>query len=309
MGLGLLCPGQGSQHPAMFEPFIGGPGASGGLSLIGEHLDVQAADLAPEIAISIAIQRNRIAQVLIVGAAQMWWHALSAHLPDPVVILGYSVGEVSAHCISGSIAASDALRVAASRASAMDECVRTPQAMLALPHTRRVAAEEMAARHALHIAIRNGPSHHVLGGLRENVDRAFDAAEAVSADPRLLPVEVASHTPLMADAVGSFRYALRSVQVSRPKFTVLAGINASIVRTSDEVTDTLSRQLAMTLEWQRCLEIAVERGVTCFLELGPGRALSRIAAELFPEIPAHAAEEFRSVEGIARWVNRRVDAA
>jgi [acyl-carrier-protein] S-malonyltransferase len=293
----------------MFERFYGEPRASDGLSLIAEHLEVTAADLAPTVAASINIQRNRIAQVLIVGAAQLWWRALSPLLPDPLVILGYSVGELSAHAISGSIAASDALRLASSRASAMDECVRAPQAMLALPHTRRVAAEEMAAAHGLHIAIRNGPSHHVLGGLREYVIRAFEAAEAVSADPRLLPVEIASHTPLMLDAVGPFQHALRSVHVAKPQVTVLAGIDASVVRTPDEVTDTLARQLAITLEWQRCLEIAVERGVTCFLELGPGRALSRMAAELFPEIPSHAAEEFQSVEGLARWVNRRLDAA
>ena len=40
------------------------------------------------------------------------------------------------------------------------------------------------------------------------------------------------------------------------------------------------------------------------LELGPGIALSRMARQRWPEIPARSAEEFHSLRGVVEWVGR-----
>jgi [acyl-carrier-protein] S-malonyltransferase len=41
------------------------------------------------------------------------------------------------------------------------------------------------------------------------------------------------------------------------------------------------------------------------LELGPGRALSRMARERFDDVEARAVEEFSSAAAVAQWVERR----
>ena len=43
-------------------------------------------------------------------------------------------------------------------------------------------------------------------------------------------------------------------------------------------------------------------GCTVFLELGPGGALTRMAAEVVPAACGRSVADFRTVAGIARWV-------
>jgi [acyl-carrier-protein] S-malonyltransferase len=105
----------------------------------------------------------------------------------------------------------------------------------------------------------------------------------------------------MADAVSPMRQALDAAHIKAPEITMLASIDASRPQTARDISSCLSLQLAQTLEWHRCLEIAVERGVTCFFELGAGRALTRMVGELFPDIPARAADDFQTLDGVAKW--------
>ncbi len=46
------------------------------------------------------------------------------------------------------------------------------------------------------------------------------------------------------------------------------------------------------------------RGVACVLEIGAGPALARLWNARYPEVPARAADEFRSAQAIAQWIVR-----
>jgi len=39
------------------------------------------------------------------------------------------------------------------------------------------------------------------------------------------------------------------------------------------------------------------------LEIGPGNALAKLFGELAPAIPVRASDDFRSVDGIVRWLD------
>ena len=56
--------------------------------------------------------------------------------------------------------------------------------------------------------------------------------------------------------------------------TLLSGIDGSAVLDIGSGADELARQLSATVRWDICLDAAVERGATRFLEPGPGRALA-----------------------------------
>ena len=66
----------------------------------------------------------------------------------------------------------------------------------------------------------------------------------------------------------------------------------------------LAAQVSRTLDWAASLRACAEAGATRFLELGPGAALSRMAAAL-PERPAaRSIEDFRTSDGIRDWLAR-----
>ncbi len=69
---------------------------------------------------------------------------------------------------------------------------------------------------------------------------------------------------------------------------------------------TLAKQLSATINWQSCLETALEMGCRVFLELGPGSGLARMVRDTHPEVAARSVEEFRRLEGVADWVMKQV---
>jgi [acyl-carrier-protein] S-malonyltransferase len=110
MSLALLCPGQGAQHPAMFDRVGDNAAARDVLDGVSEVLgqDVLAAARAEERF------DNALAQPLLCAASLAHWQALRAQLPTPGMVAGYSIGELAAHAIAGSIDTRSCLALARS---------------------------------------------------------------------------------------------------------------------------------------------------------------------------------------------------
>ncbi|HEX9052226.1 MAG TPA: acyltransferase domain-containing protein [Anaeromyxobacter sp.] len=167
-------------------------------------------------------------------------------------------------------------------------------------------AEALARGAGAEVAIVNAPDQLIVGGPDAALRAVARGAEAAGARVQRLCVDVPAHTPALASAVGPFAEALAASALRDPAVPVLAGISAEPVRDRAAAIAALSRQLAERVEWGRCLAAAAEMGCTVFLELGPGSALSRMVAEGLPGAEARSADEFRTVEGVARWVAARL---
>nr|WP_315250212.1 acyltransferase domain-containing protein [uncultured Duganella sp.] len=299
----LLCPGQGDQHPEMFK--LARTSAAGN-AMADRLLNGRESVLA-----SGDIYANRSAQPLIVAATLSMWEALREQAPPPALVAGYSVGELAAYGVAGAIVPEQAVALAARRAQSMDDCANAApgQAMLAITGLTLAAASQLAEQYGYCISIETGEDTCIAGGPAAHAERLQQAIEAAGARSRPLPVEVASHTPYMQDAVAPFAQALRATPFQPPQAPVLAGIDAAAVRDQPRAVDTLSRQLAESIRWLACMDAAAEAGITVALELGPGSALSRMLQNRHPHINTRSVADFRTLEGIRKWLERAADDA
>ena len=87
-----------------------------------------------------------------------------------------------------------------------------------------------------------------------------------------------------------------------PAVPVPAGVHGMPIYTRADAIEVLSRQISTAIDWSACLRTLTELGCTALLELGPGMALSRMAREAFPDLPARSVVEFRSLPGVVGWV-------
>ncbi|MEN5264592.1 malonate decarboxylase subunit epsilon [Stenotrophomonas sp. TWI587] len=300
MSLVLLCPGQGGQHPAMFERVRGNPLAQPVLDLAGELLGTPV----EQIAADTTRFRNALAQPLVCTAALAHWAALRNALPAITAVAGYSAGELAAHAVAGSVNTATCLRLARKRARLMDAATPDDAGLLAVIGLDDVRIARLCAAHGIFLAIVNGPDHVVLGGGRSALEAASAEAAASGARVVSLPVCVPAHTPLLTVAAQGFEDLLHSVALRAPQLRLLAGIDGRLVGDVERVVATLSAQIAQPLQWQTVLQQAVERGGRVFLELGPGAALSRRARELHPQLEARSVEDFQTLEGVLEWVDR-----
>ncbi|MGA0532945.1 ACP S-malonyltransferase [Hansschlegelia sp. KR7-227] len=305
MTLAILCAGQGAQHPDMFERLAAEEAARPTLAEISLRtgLDVMSGRIAapPE-----ALTENRVAQLLVVGHAVATFAALSANGIEASVCAGYSAGEIAAHACAGAFPEGRALAVVARRAACMDAaCAGRPrQGMVAAIGLSVADAERLADETGVFVAIVNGPDHVVIGGAADDVERFAVEAELRARHVRRLGVRVASHTPLLAAAGPPFAEAIRASGWRPPVATVLAGIDGRALRSVEDAAHYLSIQLHDRLDWARCLASVLEYGATATLEIGSGRALTRMVEEAYPDVPARAFEDFRSAAGAAAWARR-----
>ncbi len=303
--LAILCPGQGSQHPAMFNLIrsLAQPPAAPDLAalenLLGRPLDALLADLH-------ALYANRSAQPLVVAATLAVWEALRPALPPVDVVAGYSVGELSAYAVAGSLGADEAVALASRRAACMDAASAGSEAqgLLALSGLTPTDAGDALSAHGLHLAIENGADAFIVGGGASGLTAFAGWAAAAGAHVTPLPVGVASHTPLMQTAAEAFSGDLQESALRDPALPVLAGVSGDRVTSRAGAITALTRQMTQTVRWADCMDALAEAGVSVALELGPGVTLTRMLRERHPQIEVRSICNFRSVRGTIDWVAR-----
>lgn len=273
--------------------------------------DAAAAALLDDCGLSVAdpatMFDNRVAQPAIVGATLAMWEALRHRVPAPSLVAGYSVGELSAYGVAGALAPADAVALAAVRAILMTGAVTDPQALVAISGISPERARAFAAAAGFAIAIVTGMDSCIAGGRQADLAPLDQAVSAAGGRLQRLPVGIASHTPLMASAVGPFAEALLATPFHQPACPVLSGIGADAVADKARAIDTLSRQLSETIVWNDCMDAAAEAGMTVALELGPGAALARMLQARHPHIACRSVADFRSLDGIVAWLERQGD--
>lgn len=297
--LGILCSGQGMQEAAALTALCAADAAAANVvQRISARLGRDLTDEAPDLF------ANAWAQPWIFTYQAAAWAALAPHLPRPRAVAGYSLGEMAAYVCAGALDPVEGAALTRRRAELMDQASPTAGGLIAargLPASRIPA---LCVEFGLHVAIINGPDRLVVGGAVAALPGFADAVARLGGQTTPLNVRVASHTPFMQPAVAPFANELAASGLAAPAVPVVAGVDAAPVYGRERAIATLSRQLAEPVRWADCLETLAEMGCTVFLELGPGSALARMAAERFPDLPARALADFRSPAAAAAWAVR-----
>jgi [acyl-carrier-protein] S-malonyltransferase len=252
---------------------------------------------------------NRMAQPLIVAATLAAWEALRNDAPAPALVAGYSIGELAAYGVAGSLAPHAVVKVAAARALLMDACLQTTprQALVAISGLPIRTVAEVLRQHDFNVAIENGEDSLIAGGFFDQLDQFQRTIHSAGGRTSVLPVAVASHTPLMRAAVAPFAALLQQQRFLDPHIPVLSGITAEPIDRAGKAIEHLSRQIAQTIVWKDCMDACAEAGVTVALELGPGAALSRMLQARHPQIMCRSVADFRSLDGVRNWLVRHVE--
>jgi [acyl-carrier-protein] S-malonyltransferase len=125
----------------------------------------------------------------------------------------------------------------------------------------------------------NCPGQIVISGESSKVAKAVDAAKAAGTFRMVVPLKVAGayHSRLMEPAREQFETFLQGIGVREPELTVLSNTTGKAVRTPDEIRTALTRQVVSSVLWEDCMREAAGRGVTNFIECGPGAVLAGMA--------------------------------
>jgi [acyl-carrier-protein] S-malonyltransferase len=305
-GMAILCSGQGYQGAGMFDLLADAPEASPVFEAAKSVLDGKDPRRLVREASNDDLHADKFGQILCCTQAMVAWAVLSTKIPRPLVVAGYSVGELAAWGVAGLLDYQSVFDLDAQRASAMDKATTQPSGLVAVHGLKRDTVDRICKARGTYVAIVNAQDRMLVGGTRVALDAVVRDAQAAGAEhTTMLPVAVPSHTPLMAKASDQFRQALAKAHLPAEVpagIRLLSGIDGDTVFDVHTGVDKLARQVAQTVDWAACMESCRAAGVTKVVELGPGDALARMMHELVPDSDVHSLSEFHSLSGFERWM-------
>jgi [acyl-carrier-protein] S-malonyltransferase len=152
--------------------------------------------------------------------------------------------------------------------------------------------ERSAAHGVFGVANRNAPGQVVVSGERPAIDAAAVIARELGARKAIvLPVSVAAHSPLMAEAAADMREILAAVAFSDPSLPVLANADAQPLLDAEACRAELVDHLTAGVDWVAAVERMTAGGVTTFIEVGPGRVLTGLNKRIAPDAETFALDD------------------
>ncbi len=189
----------------------------------------------------------------------------------PQQLIGYSLGEYVAACLSGVFSLEDALKVVAQRAALIEEVSRG--AMLAVSLSE--AELKPLLSEGASISIINGERMCIVGGevaAIEELEQRLTAQEIAS---RRLPTEHAFHTAMMEEVSERFAEALKQVSLRAPQIPVLSNVTGRVL-SAEEATDPQYwvRHMCQTVRFADGLAELLKEENGVLIEIGCGQSLS-----------------------------------
>ena len=294
--IAFIFPGQGSQSVGMGRALAAASPAAAAVfaaadDALGESISTLAWEGPEE-----QLNRTENAQPALLATSIAYLVAASERaaaagmeLPEPRFAAGHSMGQYSAMVAAGALDLADGVRLVRERGIQMQASgAGRDGAMAAVLGLDDAAIPELVRRASAHgifaVANRNSPGQVVVSGERAAIDAAAELAKTLGAKRAIvLPVSVAAHSPLMAEAAAAMRTILDGVEFHDPRAPLLANADARAITTGDGARAELVEHLTAGVDWVRAVETMAAAGVDTFVEVGPGKVLTNLVKRIAPE--------------------------
>lgn len=294
--IAFVFPGQGSQSVGMGSALaVASPAAAAVFAAADAALGEPISTLA-WAGPADQLDRTENAQPALLATSIAYLHALrerwaaeGIQAPQPAFAAGHSMGQYTALVAAGALDLADAIRLVRQRGQLMQASGQgrdgAMAALLGLDDAAIPALVEQASRHGVFgVANRNAPGQLVVSGERAAIDATAEIAKGLGARKTIvLPVSVAAHSPLMAEAAAGMQERLAQVTFHDPAVTLLANADARPITTADGCRAELVEHLTAGVDWVRAVEHMAAQGVDTFIEVGPGKVLTGLIKRIAPD--------------------------
>lgn len=225
------------------------------------------------------LRLTEITQPAILTASVAALRVLRAKGLKPDYVAGHSLGEYAAHVAAGTLKFADALRTVRNRGQYMQEAVPVGvgamAAILGMPLDQvNEVSSDAAQGEVCQTANINSPLQIVISGHAGAVGRAIQLAGERGAKKAVsLPVSAPFHCALMQPAQDRLAGDLSALSFQEPHCPVVCNVDAVPVTEPEAARAALVRQVTGSVKWEPSVRLLIEKGVSLFVEVGPGKVL------------------------------------
>ena len=204
----------------------------------------------------------------------------------PDFVAGHSLGEYSALVAAGCLRFEDAVRIVRQRGIFMQEAVPPGEGAMAAITGCDVEVVKAACREATSLGVcapanLNSPNQTVIAGHKPAVERAVQIARERGARRTvMLAVSAPFHCELMKPAAERLYPVLAETAFEDLNVPLVTNADARLVTSGREARDALIKQVPSPVYWSDSMKLLIGMGVTRFVEVGPGKALTGLLRQI-----------------------------
>jgi amino acid adenylation domain-containing protein len=207
----------------------------------------------------------------------------------PKALIGHSLGENCAACLSGVLNYEDTLGLIILRGQLFEK-VETG-GMLSVPLSVEELTPYMSAQ--LDVAIVNGPQQCTISGHRLLLDKVLKRLEKDGIEAQRIPIATAAHSQLLDPILAEFEAYLHNVDLQPPQIPMISNLTGDWLSDDDACDHTYwVKHLRNTVQFSAGLQTLTKQN-RFYLEIGPGKALTSLVKSQFPKLSNAAIASLR----------------
>jgi acyl transferase domain-containing protein len=218
----------------------------------------------------------------------------------PNTMIGHSIGEYVAACLSGVFTLEDALELVVCRGHMMQQLpqgemanVRVSEEKLKTLITEFIVSTTRERKYtwttdSISIAALNGPNHSVVSGKKEVINAFTTWLEKKGQDTRSLHTSHAFHSEMMDSILEPFKEKVSQVTLQKPGLPYISNLTGNWITVEDATSpEYWASHIRKAVRFSQGIDLLLEDDHTIFVEVGPGQALSTFVKKHKDKKPQH----------------------
>ena len=202
---------------------------------------------------------------------------------------GHSLGEYSALSCAGYLNFAETIKLLRIRGDSMQNAVPKGEGgMIAVLGTNIEKIKEILIENQdnffIEIANDNSAGQIVLSGKNIDLLKLIEILKSNSIKNVKLPVSAPFHCKLMNTATIIMQKELEKVNFKQGKNKLISNVTADETSDKDELKKLLIKQIENTVRWRESVINIINKEITQFIEIGPGKILSGLIKRINKDV-------------------------
>jgi len=224
----------------------------------------------------------------------------------PEALIGHSIGEYTAACLSGVMSIEDALFLVCHRGRLMQSV--PPGSMLAVRLPEKEVKDRLTGK--LTIGVINTDSMCVVSGEKDDIDDFKKALAKEKIESRLLHTSHAFHSDMMEPILDEFVRVAEKVTFKAPQIPFVSNVSGTWITETDAMNPGYwAQHIRQTVRFAEGITTLFDKDYNVLLEVGPGNTLATIArqqaasrSQIISSIPSQPHPK-QNIEGYDFWLS------